>query len=59
MDELVHDVGYDHARLPAHGRVHGMLAQKAAVQPVVGVGGDGTDHVARIDVFEIVRYLFG
>ena len=59
VHELVHNLRHDHPCFAAHGRMHGMLTEKAAIQAVVSVGGHGTNGVAGIDIFQIIRNTSG
>lgn len=52
MDVAVHDLGNDHFGPARHGGMDGVLTEETAIDPVVGVGRDGTDDVAWVDVFD-------
>ena len=52
MDVTIHDLGNNHFSPARLGCVDGMLAEETAIDPVVGIGRDGTDDVAWVDVFD-------
>ena len=52
VDVTIHDLGNNHFSPTRHGCVDGMLAEETAIDPVVGIGRDGTDDVAWVDVFD-------